>query len=209
MSRIRVLLADDHAITREGTRQLLEAEAELEVLAEAADGEAALRLTQELRPDILLLDISMPRMSGIEVARVLHRSMPEVKIVILTGYDDNEQYARALLRLGVKGFLSKTARSHELVSALHAVQDGKTYLQSTIKELMRASAALRTQEKPTAREIEVLRLVAAGHRNREIAERLHTSERTVQFHLSNAFVKLNATSRTEAVHMARQLGWIV
>ena len=207
MSRIRVLLADDHAITREGTRQLLEAQAELEVLGEAADGEAALQLTRELHPDILLLDISMPRMSGIEVARVLQRTMPEVKIVILTGYDDNEQYARALMRLGVKGFLSKTATSHELVSALQKVQGGETYLQPAIVEMLRAKASSGIQQ-PTAREVEVLRLVAAGNRNREIAEQLHTSERTVQFHLSNAFAKLNAGSRTEAIYLARQLGWI-
>jgi DNA-binding NarL/FixJ family response regulator len=204
---IRVLLADDHAITREGTRQLLEAEAEFTVVAEAGDGEEAVRLTQELQPDILLLDISMPRLNGIQVAQAIRRSVPETKIVVLTGYD-NEQYAQVLVHLGARGYLSKTTSSQELMRALRFVYAGHVYYQPSIETDLASSATSPALEEPTARELEVLRLVAKGLRNADIAQQLLSSHRTVQFHLSNLFLKLGANSRTEVVHMARQKGWI-
>jgi DNA-binding NarL/FixJ family response regulator len=208
MKPIRILLADDHAITREGTRRLLEAEPDLEVIAEAANGEEALRLAEELLPDIIVLDISMPGLSGVQVAEVVRRKLPETRIVILTGYD-SEQYARALVRLGVSGYLSKTASCEELAAALRAAHFGQPYFQPKVVELLRGTSGPGAGDEPTPREMEVLPLVAEGLRNKEIARRLSTSERTVQFHLSNLFCKLQAGSRTELVHLARQRGWLV
>ncbi len=205
--KIRVLLADDHAITREGTRRLLEADPDFVVVAEAADGEETVRLAQALRPDIVVLDISMPGLNGIQVGEILRETVPESRIVVLTGYDDNEQYARALLRLGVSGYLSKTSSSRELASALRSVYSSRLYFQPSIASLLNASLAPPADE-PTPRELEVLGLAAQGKRNRDIARQLHTSERTVQFHLANLFGKLQVGSRTEMVYRARQKGWI-
>jgi DNA-binding NarL/FixJ family response regulator len=207
MSRIRILLADDHAITRDGTRRLLDTEADFEVVAEASDGEEAVRLAQELRPDILLLDISMPRLNGVQVAQVLRQNLPETRIVILTGYG-SDQYAQPLVRLGVSGYLSKTASFDELVQALRSVQVGQVCLRPSVVALLAGGTDTAIGDEPTARELQVLRLVAEGHRNRDVARRLGTSERTVQFHLGNLFAKLQAGSRTEVVHRARERGWI-
>ncbi len=206
---IRILLADDHTITREGTRRLLEAEADFAIAGEAADGDETIRLAEQLRPDVLVLDVSMPGRDGIAVARELRVRCPETKIVVLTGHGDNPRYARALLRLGVHGYLAKTVAARELVAAIRSVAAGGRCLQSEIVGLVKAAAEVRASDLPTARELEVLRLVAAGLRNRDIAQRLGTSERTVQFHLGNLFTKFRATSRTELVLHARQRGWLI
>jgi DNA-binding NarL/FixJ family response regulator len=205
--RIRILLADDHAITREGTRRLLELEADFQVVAEAADGREAVDLTRRHRPDVLILDVSMPVLSGIQVAHTVREELPDTRIVVLTGYD-NDQYALALLRLGVSGYLSKAASSRELVGALRRVYAGETCFQPGVAGLVRPEGMVGAEETLTPRELEVLRLVAEGQRNREIAKCLVVSERTIQFHLSQLFAKLDASSRTEVVHRARQRGWI-
>jgi two-component system, NarL family, response regulator LiaR len=177
------------------------------VVAEAADGEETVRLAQNLRPDIVVLDISMPRLNGIQVGEILRRTVPETRIVVLTGYDDNEQYAKALWRLGVRGYLSKTSSSRELATALRSVYSSRLYFQPSIANLLNSSMTP-LRDEPTPREMEVLNLVAEGKRNRDIARQLHTSERTVQFHLANLFDKLQVASRTEMVYKARQRGWI-
>lgn len=207
MSQIRILLADDHAITREGTRRLFDAEADFEVIAECADGEETIRLAQELRPDILLLDISMPRLNGIQVAQVIRRTVPETRIVILTGYD-NPQYAKAVESLGVAAYLSKTVSSRELIRVLRAVHAEYTLALPETASLGTDKTGSIASDGPTPKELEVLRLVAEGYRNWDIAHRLGIRERTVQFHLSNLFAKLHASSRTELVHRARQVGWL-
>jgi DNA-binding NarL/FixJ family response regulator len=152
-----------------------------------------------------VLDISMPRVNGIEVARELRQSLPGTRIVVLTGYD-NRQYAEALARLGVDGFLSKTAAAGQLIGAIRAAHAGQGL---GVREATRASGA-RSEDvgEPTTRELEVLHLVAEGCRNREIAEGLCTSERTIEFHIKNLFRKLSARSRTEVVHRARERGWV-
>lgn len=207
MNLIKVLLADDHAITREGTRRLLETEDDIAIIAEAADGDEATRLTLHLHPDILLLDINMPKRNGIAVARSIGASLTATRIVVLTGYGDSEQYAQALLHLGIHGYISKTASSRELIETLRAVHRGQR-----IFSVMSDAPGARTDDtdvaRPTPREAEVLRLVADGLRNRDIARRLGSSERTVQFHLGNLFTKFHASSRTELVHHARSLGWV-
>lgn len=206
MTHIRVFIADDHAITRDGTRHLLEREMDLRIVGEAGDGVETLRLTEALRPDVLLLDLSMPRLDGIEVARRVLRGLPKTRIVILTGYA-NQQYAQMAVRLGVSGFLDKTASYREVVAALRAAHAGHVFIRTGIATVPR-SGAISDGTWPTPRELEVLSLVAKGHRNRDIAAQLVTAERTVQFHLGNLFSKLDASSRTELVHLARQKGWI-
>ncbi len=205
--RVQVLLADDHTITREGTRLLLEAEHDLEIVGEAVDGEEAVAMAHRLKPDILLLDISMPRLNGVQVAEIIGQTQPELRIVVLTGYD-NEQYARALVRLGVRGYLPKAASSRELVDALRIIARGGVHFQSTSGPFPFGRGNMPSDDNPTPREMDVLRLVAEGLRNRDIAQRLSTSERTVQFHLANLFAKMSAASRTELVHLARQKGLI-
>lgn len=208
MSPLRILLADDHTITREGMRRLLAVEPELAVVGEAADGEETVHLATTLHPDILLLDVSMPRLDGIQVAQRLTKALPELKIIVLTGYDQ-EQYARTLLGLGVHAFLSKAASSREVVHAIRAVHAGQHYVLPAVAELLAAGIGGPLREHLTPRELEVLRLVAEGCGNRTIAQYLKMSARTVQFHLHNLFSKLHATSRTELVHLARQQGWLV
>jgi len=208
MSRIRVLLADDHVTTREGLRRLLDEDAAVEVIGVAGDGEETVRQARELRPDILLLDISMPRLNGVEVARALETALPETRIVVLTGYSDSEEYARALLRLGVKGYLSKTASLEEVIDALRSVHAGHTHMEPAISALLASADQPAPEERPTPRELDVLRLVAKGYGNADIAKDLFIVERTVEFHLTNLLGKLQASSRTEAVYLARQKKWL-
>ncbi len=208
MSRIRVLLADDHVTTREGLRRLLDEDAAVEVIGVAGDGEETVRLARELRPDILLLDISMPLLNGVEVARTLETALPETRIVVLTGYSDSEEYARALLRLGVKGYLSKTASMEEVIAALRSVHAGHTHMEPAVSALLASAEQPGPEERPTPRELDVLRLVAKGYGNAAIGKDLFIVERTVEFHLTNLLGKLQASSRTEAVYLARQKKWL-
>ncbi len=161
------------------------------------------------RPDILLLDISMPLLNGVEVARVLETDLPETRIVVLTGYSDSEEYARALLRLGVKGYLSKTASVEEVIGALRSVHAGHTHMEPAVSALLAPTEQPAPEERPTPQELDVLRLVAKGYGNAAIAKELFIVERTVEFHLTNLLGKLQASSRTEAVYLARQKKWLL
>jgi len=211
-SPIRVLLADDHAVVRQGIRQFLEASGEIVVLAEAGDGEQALRLVREHRPDVAVLDIQMPRLSGIDVARTIRTERLPVGVLILTAYDD-EPYIRAVLQAGANGYVLKTADADDIVDAVRSVNEGKSVLDPSIarrlmSQLARSQDGLLEVEALTERELDVLRLTARGYTNKAIGAQLSISDRTVQGHLAKIYGKLHAASRTEAVMRAVTRGLI-
>ena len=204
---IRVLLADDHALVREGTRRLLEAEGDVEVVAEAASGEEAVRAAQRMHPAIAIMDIAMPGMGGIEATRQIKAHCPETAVLVLSAYDD-EPYLIALLEAGAAGFLLKNVHGQELINAIRMVSRGESILQPLLAEKMmrrltaQAHSTPRTTDLLSDRELDVLRLAARGLPNKEIARRLKLSIRTVHSHLANIFAKMQVGSRTEAVLLA-------
>jgi DNA-binding NarL/FixJ family response regulator len=210
---IRVLLADDHALVREGTRRLLETENDVEVVAEAASGEEAVDAARRLHPDIAIMDIAMPGMGGIEATRVIKASCPETAVLVLSAYDD-EPYLMALLEAGAAGFLLKNVHGQELINAIRAVSRGESVLQPSLAEKImqrvsgRTEAVQRWTDLLSEREFDVLRLAARGLPNKEIARRLGLSIRTVHSHLANIFMKMQVGSRTEAVLLALRQGMI-
>ena len=213
--KIRVLLADDHVLVRQGIRQFLEEAGDIEVIAEAGNGREALRLVAKERPDIAVLDIRMPEITGVEATRRIKVAHPNVRVLILTAYDD-DPYVFALLQAGADGYVLKTASAAELVEAVHNVFAGETALSPAIATKVvrqmaqqRPAGAGRQVEVLTAREIEVLRSAARGMTNREIGQQLSISHRTVQGHLASIYGKLGVNSRTEAVTEALRRGWIV
>jgi DNA-binding NarL/FixJ family response regulator len=198
-------------MVRAGIRQLLEGAGGVEVIAEAGDGEEAQILIQQHRPDIAVLDIQMPKASGIEVTRWARSHLPEVGILILTAYDD-DPYVLAVLQAGANGYVLKTAKADDLIRAVRDVNEGRSALDPAIAGKLMASLFKRPEkgavESLTDRELDVLRLAAKGYTNKAIGLQLHISDRTVQGHLAHIFAKLQATSRTEAVMRAVSLGWI-
>lgn len=209
--KIKIILADDHNIVRAGIRQLLESSKDIQVIAEAGDGEEAQTLIQKHRPDVAVLDIQMPKASGIEVTRWLRLHLPDVGVLILTAYDD-APYVMAVLQAGANGYVLKTAKTEELIQAVHDVYEGKSVLDPIITQKLMANLFKRSEqtpvELPTERELDVLKLAAKGFTNKSIGVQLNISDRTVQGHLAHIFAKLQATSRTEAVMRGISLGWI-
>lgn len=212
---IRVLLADDHVLVRQGIRQFLDKAEGIEVVAEANDGAEALRLVETVKPDVAVLDIRMPEVTGVEATRRIKQHDPDVRILILTAYDD-DPYVFALLKEGADGYVLKTAGAEALVQAVRDVNAGTAALSPEIAtKVVRQmgqqgpSGAADQTEPLTEREIEVLRLAAHGMTNREIGRELGISHRTVQGHLANTYDKLQVNSRTEAVTEALKRGWIV
>jgi DNA-binding NarL/FixJ family response regulator len=208
---IRVLLVDDHMPLRAGTRALLREAADIEVVAEAARGAEALDLSARLQPDVVLLDIKLPDISGVDVARTLRHELPEIKVLILTAYD-YEQYVRTLFAIGVHGYLLKSDSGLELIAAVRAVTRGEQVLSAEIKaHLARATVRSGVAAAGTLseREREVLTLVGQGARNKEIAQRLAIKTSTVETYISNAMAKLDVHSRSEALRVAIQRGIIV
>jgi DNA-binding NarL/FixJ family response regulator len=215
MDRIRVLLADDHVMVRQGIRRFLEDAGDVEVVAEAEDGAAALRLVEAQRPDVAVLDVHMPQVTGVEATRQIKERFPQVRVLILTAYDD-DPYVFALLQAGADGYVLKTASGDELVQAVRTVHQGGTMLSPAIAaKVVRQVATRRPQqaadqvEPLSGRELDVLRLAAQGMTNRAIGHALKISHRTVQGHLDSIYGKLGAHSRTEAVTEALKRGWIV
>jgi NarL family two-component system response regulator LiaR len=215
LEKIRILIADDHAFVREGTRRILEQEPDLEVVAEAGDGEEAVRLASDLKPDVAIVDVAMPKLDGIEATRRIKALCPAVAVLVLSAYDD-DQFVFGLLEAGAAGYLLKSVRGHEIVDAIRAVDAGESVLHPSVarKVLNRfASVSSRAQRKKplevlTDREMEVLKLVTKGLSNKDIADGLSLSVRTVQGHLANIFNKLRVSSRTEAVVHALKEGWV-
>jgi DNA-binding NarL/FixJ family response regulator len=209
-NRIRVLLADDHAVVRAGIRQFLETAGDILVEAEAGDGEEATRLIERNPPDVAVLDIQMPKMTGIEVTRWIRTHHPRLGVLILTAYDD-EPYALSVLQVGANGYVLKTAAPEEIIQAVRDVYAGKSVVDAVIAQKLVARIAhppAKQVEALSEREMEVLVLVAKGLTNKLIAAQLNISDRTVQGHLAHIFDKLQAASRTEAVMRAVSLGWI-
>jgi len=211
--RLRVLIADDHPLVREALRQALDGEEDMEVVAEAADGEEAVKLASELRPDAAVMDIVMPRLNGIEATRKIKQTAPDMAILILTAYDDDE-YVLGLLEAGAAGYLLKSARGRDLAGAIRAIKSGESVLHpKIIAKLLKRAMVAPTEEHKTSdllseRESEILKLVALGMSNKEIADKLFLSERTIKGHLTNIFNKLNVASRSEAIVKGLQWGLV-
>jgi len=212
---IRVLIADDHVLFREGMRRLLDATPDLEVVGEAANGDETVRLVEDLTPDVVLLDVVMPGLSGIEAARVIKATSPRTRVIILTVYTDDEFLFEAI-KAGAMGFLLKDATADDLVRAVRVVHQGEGLLAPAMaakvfREFARTMATtdLSAVLTPlTPREGEILHHVAGGLANKEIAQRLGISERTVKNHLSNIMEKLHVNSRTQAAVYALRSGLV-
>jgi two-component system response regulator NreC len=207
---IRILIADDHDVVRAGLRALLNAEPDLEVVGEAANGHEILRLASELHPDIVLLDISMPAPDGIEVTRRLKETLPDVRVLILTVHQD-PALLREIIRVGAMGYITKNAAESELIDAIQAVQSSELYIHPEMVHALvednPTPTSYRAPEKLlTPREIEVLGLIAQGYTNREIAEKLSISVRTVESHRAKLTSKLEVHSRVGLVRYARKHG---
>jgi two-component system, NarL family, response regulator LiaR len=215
LAKIKVLIADDHAVVREGTRRILEQEPDMEVVGEAGDGEEAVNLATDLKPDVAIIDIAMPKMDGIEATKRIKAAWPSINVLILSAYDD-DQFIFSLLEAGAAGYLLKSIRSRELIDAIRAVYSGESVLHPSIARKV-LNRFVSTSGKPEGqepsgvlsdREMEVLKLAARGLSNQDIAEKLCLSIRTVQGHLGHIFNKLQVGSRTEAVVRALKEGWV-
>ncbi len=206
-----ILLADDHAVLRAGLKLLLESQPDLRVVGEASSGLEALDLAARLQPDLLLLDLSMPGLGGLEALPALRKAAPAAKILILTMYDD-PQYLRAALKNGAAGYVLKKAADAELISAIRAVLRGEMYVHPSLTRALLDDMLPKPQTAPDAwetlseREREVLRLVALGHTSAEIAERLNLSAKTVETYRARGMEKLGLTNRAALVRFALQKG---
>jgi two-component system response regulator NreC len=211
--KIRILLADDHTILRAGLKMMLNAQPDMEVIGEAQDGRQALHEAQRLQPDVILMDITMPDMNGIEATKQIKRAQPEIKVLILTMHEHDEYIFQAL-RAGASGYMLKEAADTELITALHVVQSGQFYLSPAAQSVMVGDylQRVRTGEEKdsysslTEREREILKLVAEGYTNNQIAERLVISPKTVDTHRTHIMDKLNLHSRAELVKYAMRRG---
>jgi NarL family two-component system response regulator LiaR len=214
MSNINVLLAEDHVITRQGIRRLLEDEKGVTVIGEASNGEEAVQMATELKPDIVIMDIAMPKLNGIEATRQIKLISPRTAVLILSAYDDDE-YVFALLKAGAAGYLLKNVSGDELTRAIRAVEKGEPVLDPIVaRKVMnyftlpdKARGVERPSEHLSNRETDILKLAAKGMTNKDIADKLHLSNRTVEGHLRTVFNKLGVGSRTEAVLYGLRKGW--
>jgi DNA-binding NarL/FixJ family response regulator len=214
MSSISILLAEDHVITRQGIRRLLEGENDMTVVGEASDGEEAVQMVSEMKPDVVVMDIAMPKLNGIEATRQIKLIHPRTGVLILSAYDDDE-YVFALLRAGAAGYLLKNVGGDELIRAIRAVYKGEPALDSIIARKVinyfrlpgKVQGLEKLSEHLSKREIDIIKLAAEGMTNKDIADKLHLSSRTVEGHLRTIFNKLGVGSRTEAVLYGLRKGW--
>src|ERR687896_1193040 len=207
---VRVLIADDHGIVRSGLRMLLEQQGDIDVIAEASDGATARDVAIRERPDLAILDVKMPKLTGLQATREIREQAPDVSVLILSMYDD-ERYLFEALKAGASGYVLKTQADHDLLEAVRAVERGEPFLtpeaqRALIKDVLGQGAA--RSDELTPREQEVVKLVAEAHTNKEIAEVLHLSEKTVENHRSNAMRKLGMRDRVELVRYAISRGLI-
>lgn len=217
MERIKVLIADDHRVVREGLAAILKTKENIDVVGEAQDGQEAVEKARSLLPDVILMDVSMPRMGGVEATRIIKREFPHIGIIALTMYDE-QQYIFDLVRAGATGYLLKDTDSSQIVVAIRAVYRGESLIHPSVASKILAEFSLLTQRKGkkpgwvehdlTEREITVLRLVADGKTNKEIANSLDLSEKTVKNHVRNIFHKLQVYDRTQAAILAIRKGLI-
>jgi DNA-binding NarL/FixJ family response regulator len=214
MKKITILLAENHVVVRESIRQFLEREANFEVVGEAGDGEEAVRMAHELKPDVIIMDISMPKLNGIEATKQIKAHQPSSVILILSAYD-YEQYIFPILEAGAAGYLLKDVGSHELISAIQTVHRGEAVLHPTVARKVMARlrqpktepTGERVSDLLTERETIILKMAAKGMSNTDIGKALHLSVRTIESHLGSIFNKLGVGSRTEAVIKAMKKGW--
>ncbi len=211
MDKIKVLVADDHLLVREGICKLLELDDKITVIGEAIDGEDAVNKARKLQPNLILMDLNMPKLSGIQAAEQIKTIYPEIKVIILTIHDD-EEYVFEVLKAGAEGYLQKDVSAEELRSALQMVSNGETlFPASVINRVMgreRSKPEDTIEDILTDREIEVLEMMAKGNNNRTIGEKLFISEKTVKNHVSSILKKLEVNDRTQAVIYAIKKGWV-
>ncbi len=208
--KIRILMADDHTMLREGIRSLLEDQPDMQVVGEAEDGRAVVQLAAELQPDVVLMDIAMPRLNGLEATRQIKRDHPRIALLILTMHD-NEEYVRQVLAAGASGYVLKRAAASELVAAIRAVHRGEAVLSPAVTRLVLedylrrdGSAGAPASGELTPREREVLQLIAEGYTSKEIAEMLSLSVKTVQAHRTSLMQKLDLHDRGDLIKYAIQ-----
>jgi NarL family two-component system response regulator LiaR len=205
---IRTLIVDDHSVVRQGLHMFLSLDPEIEVVGEAANGAEAIQMVKSLRPDVVLMDLLMPVMDGISATQVIRRDYPETEVVALTSVLEDESVINAV-RAGAIGYLLKDTQAEDLVKSIRAAAAGQVQLSPRAAErLMREIRAPESPEKLTERETEVLRLIALGKSNKEIASDLSVSETTVKTHVSNILMKLNLPSRTRAALYAVKIGLV-
>jgi DNA-binding NarL/FixJ family response regulator len=215
MSDITIVLGEDHLITRQGILRLLEDEEGLKVIGEASNGEEAVQMVTELKPDVVIMDIAMPKLNGIEATRQIKVTDPCIGVLILSAYDDDE-YVFAMLKAGAAGYLLKSVSGDELVRAVKAIHNGEPVLDPIIaKKVMnyfkfqnKIPSVKEDTEHLSSRELDIIKLAARGLTNKEIADKLHLSYRTVEGHMRDVFNKLGVGSRTEAVLFGLKKGWL-
>jgi two-component system NarL family response regulator len=217
MEKIKVLIADDHRVVREGLAAILKMKDDIHIVGEAQDGMEAVEKVKTLFPDVVLMDVSMPRMGGVEATRQIKREFPHIGIVALTMYDE-QQYIFDLVRAGATGYLLKDSESSQIVAAIRAISKGESLIHPSVASKILAEFSLMSQKKGkkpgwvehdlSEREITVLRLVADGKTNKEIANHLDLSEKTVKNHVRNIFHKLQVYDRTQAAILAIRKGLI-
>jgi len=215
MAKIRVLVIDDHAIVRDGICALLALTGDIEAVGEATNGREGLEMVKKLAPDVVLMDISMPLMDGLEATRRIHKEFPQTKVIVLTQYEDRE-YVLPVIEAGASGFVSKTAAASELTSAIRSVYRGDSFLSPSIarllvedyREMARAGKSRDASEQLTNREREILKLLAEGHSTHEIAQMLVLSPKTVERHKTNLMAKLDIHNRLDLFKYALRKGMI-